>query len=62
MYKAYITIPKGTVYDTFVTEAALSEWKAFCEVDENPYNRQLTEEEICKRCRYYRVRLGHNTL
>lgn len=48
MYKAYITIPKGNVYNTFVTEEALSEWKAFCEVDENPYDRQLTKEEICE--------------
>lgn len=48
MYKAYITIPKGNIYDTFVTEQALEKWKSFCEVAENPFDRQLTAEEVCE--------------
>ena len=47
MYKACITIPKGAVYDTFVTEQALAAWKSFCVVKDNPSDRQLTGEEIC---------------
>ena len=47
MYKAYITIPKGDIYNTFVTEKAHGEWEKFCVVEENPYDRQLTGEEIC---------------
>lgn len=47
VYKAYITIPKGIVYDTFVTEQALCLWKSFCTVEENPFPRQLRGEEIC---------------
>jgi len=48
MYKAYITIPKGNTYDTFVTEAALDAWKSFCEVESNPYDHQLSGDEICE--------------
>lgn len=47
MYKAYITIPKGELYDTFITQKALDEWKLFCTVESNPYSRQLEKEEIC---------------
>lgn len=47
MYKAYITIPQGEVYDTFITEKARKAWETFCIVEKNPYDRQMTAEEIC---------------
>ncbi len=46
MMKAYITIPKGTVYDTFITPAALAEWKTFCEIEENPLDHNMSGEEV----------------
>ena len=46
MMKAYITIPKGAVYDTFITPAALAEWKTFCEIEENPLDHNMSGEEV----------------
>lgn len=48
MKKAYITIPKGNVYNTFITKNALAAWESFCLVESNPYDRQLTAEEVCQ--------------
>lgn len=47
MFKAFITIPQGDIFDTFVTEKALQAWKSFCAVSVSPYNRNLTAEEVC---------------
>ena len=44
--KIFITMPKGSIKDTFITKRSLDALKNLGEVVENPLERQLSEDEI----------------